>query len=375
LIKPLQFCGAVASGLIRLYRFAYSAVQTFAKSQAITNLVPWHRLSISGTSAVDALVFAIWRSPLGVWQLKNARADSKLAFGSIIASLLTCVELPTVGNMVRCCRRELVMLFDNLITATQSLLLKRTFLGIYGLLRCYGNTPMHHLFGKWMMQQGAVKSYRQLVDLSPMDPVFPALLREIVSEVATDFYITATVVNKALFSGPSLAATSSLGILARAIDFNEFVCFCESEIDSKHFLPAVYLLTHIEKSVLDDPRVVAADTRIVREVLQSESPFSIDQIESFTKNLHLPELVAICNGTRGKERAFLRFLLMITSVPNFAPLMENNAKLVQAFSNGVKQLLPLAKDINTLATLCIAWHSLCLLISSDNQFKTSSSII
>jgi hypothetical protein len=105
LIKPQQFCGAVAFGLIRLYRFAYSAVQAFAKSQTLTNLVPWHRLSISGASAVDALVFAIWRSGLGVWQFKNARSDSKLAFGSIIASLLTCVEMPTVGNMVRCCRR------------------------------------------------------------------------------------------------------------------------------------------------------------------------------------------------------------------------------------------------------------------------------
>jgi hypothetical protein len=104
--------------------------------------------------------------------------------------------------------------------------------------------------------------------------------------------------------------------------------------------------------------------------LQSESPFAIEQIESFAKNLHLlPELAAICDGTRSNQRSFLLFLLMITSVPNFAQLMEKNAKLVQAFSNGVKQLLPRTKDINTTATLCIAWHNLCLLISSENQLE------
>jgi hypothetical protein len=203
-----------------------------------------------------------------------------------------------------------------------------------------------------------------------MDPVFPALLIETAQTVAADFDIAVELVGKALFNGPSLAMSYSLSVLAKSVDLNDYILFCESQIPTTRFLPAVHLLAQIEVPIPDNSRVVSAYGRIIQETLLSESPFAMEQLESLARNLNrLPDgrLAQVLDGIKNQERPFLRFLLMLTSVANLAELMEKNPTLVQPFMIALN-ICRCRKEVNTVATLCIAWHNLCLSIKSPEQF-------
>jgi hypothetical protein len=100
--------------------------------------------------SVAALLFALQRALKIFHQVCSweVRPDTRLAFGSLLACLLACVELPSLGVFVRTMRERLPGFFDTLGRAGMSVLLKRTVSRVSGLLKCFGDSPMHHLYGK-----------------------------------------------------------------------------------------------------------------------------------------------------------------------------------------------------------------------------------
>jgi hypothetical protein len=385
LIKLANFQGETAFAIIKLYRFSFSAVQAFVKAPNIGSVVPLHRLSISGLAADDALLFALQlnQKVLDVIAGRDVRTDARLAFGAILACLLTCTELPSLGAFVRKTRDRLPMLFESLTRSASSHLLKRTFSRVFGLLVCYGDTPLHHLYGKWVMTATPVTSVRQLQVCEPLDPVFPGLLIECATEIAKNFPFAVELVSKALFAGPSLALERAISVIAANLEFTEFLAYLNVTLFSPDFLPAVHLLTQIEREpLLANEHHKAIWAWLIHSTLLSESPLAATHLLYFGHWLHILSDNDLWNAVRRvlpthlpcvqNGRVFLRLLVMMTAAPDLSRLLEGRPQFLQTFSEYLTKFLPDAEDDEGVGALCIAWHNLCIRTTMDGSGVTQN---
>jgi hypothetical protein len=372
LIKPIEFYSVQAFEIIKLYRFAFSIVQTFLKSPNLISIIPLHRLTVSGLSAIDSLLFAFHRTPRLLETLSNRelRKETRLAFGSVLASLLTCVELPSLGIFVRATRERLPRFFDLLTRSATSTLLRRSFLRIYSLLACYGDTPMHHLYGKWVMTSTPVLSLRQLEICSPMDPVFIGLIRACATELAVNFPLAVEVVTKSFFNRGCLAMNRAISIIARFLTFDGYVPYVKTILYSPNSLAAIHLLCQMEgQPDFAKESYTGHWIELIRVTLLSESPLSAEHLFFFGKSLSLLQdeqllkitsiLTEDLNGIE-KNRIFLRMLMMVTSSSEFVELMKNHPLFQQSFADCMQKYLEEIQEEEVIAAICIAWHNACL---------------
>lgn len=363
-----------------LYRFAYDVVKGIIDQRSMASIIPFHRLSISGSAAVDALLFALWRFKKDIWPVmfsKSTSSDVKLAFGSVICCLLTCVELPSLKLFVKSSVDHLKKFVRECIQSASSIAVQKAFLDTNSVLLGHGVSTISLVYQKWLQNQANIAPIRTLMNLSPLDPVFPALLIESIPFLARDFNACIDLAIKMIFSGPSLATSHAMRILGASVDYPLFIQYCYEIRNTAKFIPAVHFIIQSERCPNPkENKVVVAYKNVVTAALASESYVIGDDMVLIANYLHLlkgEHLVEMMRDCQRDGRTLLRFFVTVASMPRLPLFLEGNPEFSEQLAQTWKAALHITKE--NVRQLTIAWHNICLSFYKNKKEPTTPSAV
>jgi hypothetical protein len=250
---------------------------------------------------------------------------------------------------VRGARERLPHCFELLAHSATSILLKCTFSRIFGLLSCFGDTPIHHLYGKWVMISTPVVSLHQLQLCSPLDPSFPGLLRVCAQELAINFPLTVELIEKSMFNRASVPIARALSIIARLIKLDNYLPYLNTIMYTTACFSAVHLLCQLDtKPEWSNDKLSGIWASFIGITLLKESPIAAEHLFFFGQWLSLvpdDQAVRIINVLNEdligieKIRVFLRMLLMVTSGSGLTQWMGNCPQFQQSFADSITKFL------------------------------------
>ena len=225
-IKNKDFVGS-----IKYYKFSYYLIKSLANNIdeiTVKSLVPLHRLTLSKQIGIDALLYGLNQHPEFVKSIIDKAKDYKvrLFFASIIATLMTCVEIPFLKTFIINNHLDLLNMFQHLLVEIQNSIIKNKFQLMVNLLLCHGTDALSRVYCYWLGKQ--LDSTYQLLKVSPFEPAFSALLLENSSEIASNPRIACKIFRKKYFY-LSTPIISSMKAVAKKIDLITYMKYAVNE--------------------------------------------------------------------------------------------------------------------------------------------------
>lgn len=371
-----DFQGLPALNALYLYQFAYYTVLSLCRTHDIKFILILHRLSISGTNTVDAIIYSLIASFPKVQNFISTCDDKlKMPFTSVLACILTCTELPSLKKFIIIARDTLIQLYHDVLPNISSHMTKTAFEAIYMALTLNSQSPLAHVYSHWLGKP--FNSLMMIHALPPLSPHLPALIASNTQHLIKTPLLLIKLVNKILFSGPSLAAQSALKELAKQMNPSLFAIFIVKRISTNDFIPAVHLLSKVpDIPDFAEIEVVKAYIKIISDSIYSESTHSLSHIYFFSNYIELmpnDELIKFTKkfAETKNTRILSRFLLFFTSSPSFAVFVPKNVELLHLLF-AIMGRYKNTSDPSMIACICIAWHNLC--ISIDKSHLSSQPI-
>ncbi|OHS94872.1 hypothetical protein TRFO_10799 [Tritrichomonas foetus] len=366
---------------IIIYRFAYSLVLNLSAKPTIESVIPLHRLTLSGSAPVEAVIYALNRLINNVKEfIEKSDFDAKIAFGAVLSCILSCVEIPELKSFVLSAAPIIISFFESISFNVKSISVKKAFQSVLDLFYLHGSTPINYVYACWFKKPPKYQILNLLQAISPVDPSLPALIKENVYEINKFPYLICILVKKVIFS-PSIANIAALQYLADSSQFDEFIIFTNSILNHEFSFYATHFISLFSQEPdFTEDSVQESFVNILNLCLLSESHWSVRHLEHFSKwipSLSEQSLVKIllhCQQ-QNNTRASSRFLLMMTYTLNFAVVMPRRTKIFGQFLNFLQNLVTSNNnDASVSASLCIAWHNLYMSILNSPKSITNSSI-
>lgn len=403
LISPLEINITILSN-IQLLKFSFLVVQRMQEKMNTESVIPLHRLTLSGSSAIESVIFTLRKFPKTITLFrKKAEFEAKVAFGAVLNCLLTCVEIPELKYFVKENNVRIVKYFNFLCNNVRSLSISRSFTFVLTLFNLQGVSPIVHVYSCWFEKPKIYLILHCLRTISPIDPSLPALVNEMSPHIIQFPFLVCQIAQKIIFSH-SVANSIALQHLASTIEekkgIDDFIIFANSIFSHELFFYAVHVISLFDQNPdFTNKEVSKSVERIILISILTESFYSARHLDRFARWLPFLNEKSLCNilTTCKKEkpenyRVNCRFILMLTYMPDFARNMLSKTTFFSLFAKYINQLfiLPLNEhsyDSNKLesendprfisknACLCISWHNLYISISEIykmNQEKDAS---
>lgn len=361
---------------LELFKFAYLVVERMQTDHSIESVIPLHRLSVSGSAAIEAIIFALAQFPntLNFFLEKNTPDDSRIALGAIFACILTCVEIPQIKSYVIENKDRIVKYFERLFNQVKTPpILVSSFRAILYLFSDHGITPLNLVYSHWLGTSHKFLILNCLRTISPLDPSFLVLLTEC-SEYLIDFpYVICEMVRKVVFN-PSIVKRKAIRALANAVQtkMNEFILFADFIRKTDLYFYAIHLIYNFtETPDFSQEGMEDAVKNIIFVSLLSESVYSAQHLETFSEWLSkykeddIIQLMEKCI-TFKDSRLMSRMFFLLTYMSNIAEYILNNPKFASHFEKSFKEFYSTYNE-KLASSLSISWHNFFMSIDKNPQ--------
>lgn len=382
LISPSEITIAILSN-VQLIKFSYLVIENMQAKLTTESVIPLHRLTLSGSSAIEAVIFSLRRLPktISIFR-KKAQFDAKVAFGAVLTCILTCVEIPELKYFVQENNVRILKYFTSLCSSVTSVSISRSFTHVLTLLNMQGILPIYHVYSCWLGKPRKYLILHCLRTISPVNPSLPALLNEAeISPLIAQFpFLVCQIAQKVIFSH-SVANSIALQNLATTIEqgngINDFILFAASIFNHELYFYAVHVISLFNQNPdFTNEEVKKSIEKIVLISILTESFYSARHLDRFARWLPYLDEESLCSilsrCQKEKYRVNCRLILMFTYMPDFARNMIFKSNFFSLFVKYISQIfiMPLNKIsqdkldtendpefISKNASLCISWHN------------------
>jgi len=358
--------------LLRVLSLGFQLVRGFLLEPSQQKILMISQFIMSGDSCIDAMIIALTHFSSSLWSvLSSIGNDLSKIFGSIIASLLSCHEFPSLKVFVIQNRQEIILFLTKIIQITKMKSLTSVFSSLIAGLIGSSIAPISLLTFK---DQIPTYFLSYIYTMPYSSSYFVSLVNECLSTIASDPCFAVHVSKKLMFLLPNNAASFALESLSSKISISKMMQFL-TKANILDVIPGLQLICLSNHSLSKlDSSMISSIVRAIIISVSSESVFSLTHatyLSKFLDEIGGDSYILFWKmaNSISDTRSYIRFLLFITYYPGFCSFVSKSKDIFEKFMLSLNNMLSPIKDEKEITAICIAWRNLSNGIKSNDTFE------